>query len=893
MFKKLNNKGDTLAIVLIGIFVLSILGTLILGLTATNYNMKINDKQSESAFYYAEKGMDDLYASFGNDVMNSITDSYKYTIEHYTSLNEPAGATKDKAEVNFAHMLREKVTDNFRDGVLKQSSDPINTTTEKELIDKVNAGDYITQANGYTITMTDSTTKPLDIQYYHKRVQANGEVSIEQLSGHIDVNDVDYIKLLNVRIKCESDRGYVAEITSDFEIKIPYIELNFKDTKTPGADLSNLAKYALVCEGYNLHKDSIDNYNNQARNNQNITYRKNYPINIEDGANVTITGSIYADGSIYAPTDSDGITGTTDTGVSYRYYKNDYARLLSKNPSINLGNRSTVTINSKVLYCNNDFVLNTQSTANINNKFGRSTTDSTDSLQFYANNIVTARNTSGATLNVSGGNVIVRDDLELNGDSSVINIRGNYFGYGFRDTNGDGVEDNSNTTSVFLNGVDPTNEHEKSSAMIVNGKNASVNLGGLRKLVLLGRSYIDLDERGTNTSYMTGESISFKGNQDVYLATTTNELSGSLVGSNPISYSQLNSIVNGRLGNGATLSDLRIANPDSVVAKKAGEEVYFYEKNNNPAAQTQYFMNTFTNQTDENKAKIENLRKQLGSEGLNVLNFTVGTAQGFQYYSVGTLMNVGRTVTGQPQFTTPLQGTNMTGFTPSTFVDVVNNRVASLSPALVDLSEKYILGIDNTIDASGLSSEDNPYEYYIDREKLLRTYGSRRFTQPIQLNNNGAGNASIFGTSSERAIELTTELKDILKRNNICTEAQMNGSFKFGYMISGEAGNGFADVEIDAGVVVGESPYTIGRDFTGLVLNYGEMAVRGNNVKINANEELVIWMFKNIPDLNNVLSEDLIGTDAGSESGVVVGENYVKYTDIIEKSNWAKAVDTN
>ena len=41
--KRMNNKGNTLGVVMIGILLLGILGTLILNITAANYQMKLAD----------------------------------------------------------------------------------------------------------------------------------------------------------------------------------------------------------------------------------------------------------------------------------------------------------------------------------------------------------------------------------------------------------------------------------------------------------------------------------------------------------------------------------------------------------------------------------------------------------------------------------------------------------------------------------------------------------------------------------------------------------------------------------------------------------------------------------------------------------------------------------
>lgn len=81
--RKLNNKGNTLSIVIIGIFVLAILGTLILNVTATNLRIRSSEYKAEKQFYYAEKAIDQIYAGIGTEAMNSVRKSYNDVLKNY------------------------------------------------------------------------------------------------------------------------------------------------------------------------------------------------------------------------------------------------------------------------------------------------------------------------------------------------------------------------------------------------------------------------------------------------------------------------------------------------------------------------------------------------------------------------------------------------------------------------------------------------------------------------------------------------------------------------------------------------------------------------------------------------------------------------------------------
>ena len=95
-------------------------------------------------------------------------------------------------------------------------------------------------------------------------------------------------------------------------------------------------------------------------------------------------------------------------------------------------------------------------------------------------------------------NSYIKDDMNINGINSVVTVGGNYYGYSY-----DGV----------INGAG------NSSAIIVDGAGSVLKLGSeavsLKKLVIGGHSYISYGD-GID-GYMTGESLSFTGNQELYL----------------------------------------------------------------------------------------------------------------------------------------------------------------------------------------------------------------------------------------------------------------------------------------------------------------------------------------------------------------------------------------
>ena len=72
---KSDNRGDTLAVVIIGIFVVGMLGTIILAMTANNYKMRIVDRRSQTTFYQNEKVVDEIKGVIGTDALDYANDA--------------------------------------------------------------------------------------------------------------------------------------------------------------------------------------------------------------------------------------------------------------------------------------------------------------------------------------------------------------------------------------------------------------------------------------------------------------------------------------------------------------------------------------------------------------------------------------------------------------------------------------------------------------------------------------------------------------------------------------------------------------------------------------------------------------------------------------------------
>ena len=122
----------------------------------------------------------------------------------------------------------------------------------------------------------------------------------------------------------------------------------------------------------------------------------------------------------------------------------------------------------------------------------------------------------------AAANLFVANDLELNADECKAVLKGTYYGYN------NGTYTTQEKTNLGGNyTIEGSNQaaHTTSSAMIINGNRAILDLSGLSAFVVSGVAYVDLKsdtypggKAGKIEEYATAESLALKSNQFLYLA---------------------------------------------------------------------------------------------------------------------------------------------------------------------------------------------------------------------------------------------------------------------------------------------------------------------------------------------------------------------------------------
>ncbi len=832
LFKKIksNNKGDTLAIVLIGIVLLAMLGTVILNVTSVNFRMKLSEMQSKKNFYYCEAALDEIYAGIGGQVSKAMEEAYKDSMEKLVGKKGNTLTSKSGADS----------TTNFKNVYYKELHDTY----------------------GYK-SGADLNAMKTRFQGYIKSSFSNVTITVEGIDS-IDDSVAGKIVIKGVKVSSETNAGYYANIKTDLVIDTPNVALDFIDSGTK--DYGELFEYAIVAGG------------NKIVNSSNSTNWVNHAaLTVSGNGKVDINGNVYAGSNIdNGEYFAENITDSSPKD-SNGYYIVDKKGTSSRKNAIEIGG-ADVTIKAKNVVANGSIVTGQYSYDRGQgiNKAGNSKltmTGSSDYLNVWARNIEVEGNSDQINID---GNCAVADDLEINGDGDTVNITGSYFGYGFDGDTATGVEantsDKTGDSTKYANGA--LYEHEKRSAVIINGKDANLFLtddnddknGNSRLLLLGGRSYIDLTGRSAvdsnSSTYMTGESISFRGNQDVYLA----ELAGlgNNISSNPAKYEPAMVDTSTGLFN---YSYLGIPNTDNIIAKwYGGDSVFFYNYQVNPKLQSEYIANRYNNDAD-----VRNLIQNMANK-LKINNVKIGNTT--RTYSVGTVMGVTNGTLASGSSIAPSE----TDFTQSQFCDIVNDlnrRFKLLNTTMQDDRSKYI-GYDY-ITTTANNTYKSPFDYYVDGTSFA---GTKVTQQNIQKDSNAI------------AIGMQPFTDDELAKVGITNRDTTN----IGYQIYDtpvnidNAGGEIKQVEIDRGIVISSGNIKITKDFTGLIICGGDVIVEapiGRTITLKSDKELATMIADKSPAVAAALKGYVPGSSATSGAGAVNIDD-VTYDSVITYQNWEK-----
>lgn len=184
----------------------------------------------------------------------------------------------------------------------------------------------------------------------------------------------------------------------------------------------------------------------------------------------------------------------------------------------------------------------------------------TKGVQLWGSNLVLS--SSGTKLN---GSTNLKNDLVLQGSGSEAVLAGEYNGFGMSGISGMGDESTSEPSTPGNGDAEQDTMPVLNSAILVNGRDSSLDLTGLEIMTIAGHAYVKTAVQsnvaeGTTSldtenkrSVMMGESVAVKSNQLIYLApaeavgcriSDTGVVGESVYSANPLSLEQYEEIVN-------------------------------------------------------------------------------------------------------------------------------------------------------------------------------------------------------------------------------------------------------------------------------------------------------------------------------------------------------------
>ena len=604
LFKRIHNdkneKGSGIILVIVALSFLGIIAGALLTAVAYAYRLKLYDYNAKDNFHYVEQAMDEVYAGLGGRTTEAMQNAYTKTVEEMVIFDIDLRAYKnisdDEANVKFKKY--------FMDGI---KDDPAfhNIETLKKLIQS-----YISNS---TVEVVSDNMK---VVFYDEEGNAVTSLTSSTQISKIVIQNLVLRRTANYQ-RSSASGTFTQTISTDVEISKPDFNVQFN---TVSADNSVLFDYALIADsGIEINKSAAStlliNGNIYAKND---FYNKDYN---QYGVTDTSVKQKYADVK-----NNNTITNKPDVDVSFdpvtsKTYTSDEeflfnARLADQKFGNNDGifNKDEYTANKESLKTARDVLYNgynensrysglyingakvsimadtivvpgsiaIMNGANLN--VYNSTGTKMAKTNVWADNVVLG----GYTYNVPGGentvkvgskatfvaDMYVRDDLEINSDSSTFRLLGGYYGYGngtqvkrtfvptiYTDKTVNGTTD-TNYVNVYQYGNTSDSaedrSHYNSSAIVVNGENSVVDLSDVTTLYVAGQAYVELsakhedvlskvsddggeivyasgsaDKQDVNKEvltfdpsvqdYKTGESLSVKSNQLIYIPNGTGE----------------------------------------------------------------------------------------------------------------------------------------------------------------------------------------------------------------------------------------------------------------------------------------------------------------------------------------------------------------------------------
>lgn len=489
-----DDHGSSFVLVIVATTFMCILASAILMGAMMTYKLKFYKLNSLNNFYEVETALDEMYAGVGAATNEHLYSAYTTTAELVVVYDTKAQAytTLDNKSANelFKKLFMTGFVADTNYKSLKNVTDTLQSFISNEYDAVDNPDGVRLDTSNMKLIYTDVNNKTTT-QYYKN----DGGIKTEKQSGY-ENDKVQSVTFKNVCVKRSvnlqgSTAGtYEQSITTDIVLTEPEYNVSFD---TSSVSNNTLYEYAILADmGVEVGEDN-DNRTTDAQ----------------------VKGNIYAASDYYNKDYND----VAETKVTNKYESKPTIMWGTKESSaysgifVN-GKNSTLTLNSDVVVCSGSLAAYNGAEINLS---GRTQTLS----ELWADNIVIGGK-DGGSLKASA-DAYIFDDTELNAEKASLKFtQGSYFGYSYN------AQDTRSLNYLRQKGYLATGyklrSHFSDSAIIVNGKNSTLDLQDLNSLYIAGKSYIEFSKIAASSVPEDDENITVDENAD-YAFTTLKDYS--------------------------------------------------------------------------------------------------------------------------------------------------------------------------------------------------------------------------------------------------------------------------------------------------------------------------------------------------------------------------------
>lgn len=435
-FEKLNkiskdNKGSVMITVLVAFLFVAVLASIILATVTVNFKMRSIDRRTKDEFYYAEKALNDLYNGIGQECSEIMGETYNDVLSKYKKSDDSTYMDEEEAYKSFKKAF---VTAFYKDIAQKQadkfSAYVVKDTSKKGSSDK--ASRAIVKKYG-------------TIKYYNN--SSRSESYTISSESDVSIEKVGLIVIEGVKVQSNPDAnenvGYISEINTDIVVEVPRV--------------------------------SFFTTNNRAYD---------YAILANDGIELESNAIIKANGNVYGGTLP--FTEIADNVSSYKKAADYGGITLNDNSKFEINDAAYVVSGGDITLNGGEFSINQNNTM-LNN-------------QIWFENIEVNK---PSVIKVNG-DLFAADDLQINSGAdgaTTVNIKGSYYGYndGARQMTGEAGTKKLTTKKAIITSrndyekasADGDNISSRSSSIVINAKQANVDMSDLKTLLLCGNAFIN------------------------------------------------------------------------------------------------------------------------------------------------------------------------------------------------------------------------------------------------------------------------------------------------------------------------------------------------------------------------------------------------------------------